>query len=348
MSVPRAARRLLLPLTVVAAGLLLPATPAAAAGGITSPGPDEVVSAHAVLPLRAFVDGPAAGPSELILIEPATDVEQVVAVSTSPQGGELAYDLDSRCASSVCTEPAPARNGTWTLRLRGGATDERTFVLRIPPATPVEVVASPSGSGVRLEWALGAEADLTGYTVEDLQGLVVGEVGVEACDAAGRCRVEVPAQAGAWSVRAFRRTCPDCVTTLPSPASDPVRADAAAGSPLTGPVAPATPPATREPRPPVPGQREAFSRFFGAAPPADLPPPLTGSSAPLAAQADGAYDLELGYDAPPAGTAPEGESVGQALTALSTGDRMRLVVLSGLLVGSALWLRRWARRAIED
>jgi hypothetical protein len=33
---------------------------------------------------------------------------------------------------------------------------------------------------------------------------------------------------------------------------------------------------------------------------------------------------------------------------LGNGDRLHLLVLSGLMVAGSLWLRRWSRRAIAE
>jgi hypothetical protein len=349
MSAFRVRRRLLLPVT--AAVLLLPVAPAVAAGGITSPGAGEVVTADAVVPLRAVVEGPVTGPSELTLTEPGSGVEQVVAVSTSPGGGELAYDFDTSCAGSVCAQRSPARNGSWLLQLRGSASDERTFDLRIPPAAPVELTAEPAGAGVLLQWRRGAEPDLTGYAVEDAQGaLVRAGIGLDACDAGDRCRVEVSSEAGAWAVRAHRQVCPDCVTTLRSPRSETVAPDAATDSPVDVAVpAPDGEPSPEQSRPSLRDQRSAFAQAFGAGrPAAGQLPRSVAPVGPPGAQPDGAYDMELGYDAPQTGSAPGRESVGEALSALGSADRVRLMVMSGLLIGGALWLRRWARRVIAD
>ena len=345
----RRAARPLLP-AVLLSLLLVPAGPAAAAGGITSPGAGEVVPVDTVVALRAVVDGPAMRPSELVLVEPGTGNEQVVAVSASPDGGELAADLDTACAQPGCTGRAPARNGTWTLRLRGAADDERSFELRIPPAVPSDVAAQPSGQGVLLEWARGAEPDLTGYAVEDADGApVLGGVGLDACDPAGRCRVEVPGNAGAWAVRAVRRTCPDCVTTLRSEPSSPVRVAAAdSPSPGTPLELPRDQPEPGGAAQQVPDQRSAFARAFGAGRPAVaeqrpvVPPPAARDLEP-----GGSYDVELDYAAPPAHGAG-GTTLEESLAQLSAASRVQLLLLSGLLVGSALWLRRWACRAVAD
>jgi hypothetical protein len=338
---------------LLTAGLvLLPAAPAAAASGITAPGEGEVVAADAVVPLRAVVDGPVLRPSELRLQAPGSDTDQVVAVQSSPDGGELAYDFDTACSGRLCADRSPAVNGTWTVRLSGGASDERTFVLRIPPAPPAEVAVEPAEAGVVLSWRLGAEPDLTGYAVEDGAGRVVrDEVGLDACDADGTCRVELPEDRGAWSVRAFRSACPDCRDDLASVASETVRlGDAGPGEPLPTPLAGGGGGSgSSAPARPVPDQADAFARAFGSDRPAQLPvavPSLPGAPAP-APLPDGSYDTTLGYTPPQAGSAPASRAQ-EALDRATGGDRTALVVASLVLVGIAWWLRRWARRAIEE
>ena len=333
---------LLLPALVGA--LLLPAAPASAAGGITSPGTGEVVTTESVVLLRAVVEGPAATPSELSLIEPGTGRETVVAVSASPGGGELTADFDTACASQ-CTGRAPARNGRWTLRLRGSAEDERTFELRIPPAVPSDVAAEPAGQGVLLRWVRGDEPDLTGYAVEDADGAPVAQVALDACDATGRCRLEVPADTGSWAVRAVRTACPGCAETLRSEPSAPVSLTSA------GPPVPALP----EPSPsssaaqPVQDQRSAFVRSYGTGvrlpAPAPAAVPRDGQAAP---PPGGTYDVALDYAPPPPGAAAGGASLEETLSGIGGGSRLPLLLLSGLLVGSSVLLRRWLRRAVLD
>ena len=342
---------------LLAAALLVPAPPVSAAGGITSPGAGEVVAADAVVALRAVVDGPQTAPSELTLQAPGATEPQVVDVQTSPSGGELAYDLDTSCVRAVCTTgPAPARNGTWIVRLNGPTRDERTFDLRIPPAAPAEVAAARSESGVVVRWRLGAEPDLTGYAVRDASGAVVRDgIGPQACDVEGRCRAEVPEAGGSWSVVAFRSACPDCSEVLASPPSEAVLVTAAGGPavPDAEPEVlpePSSSPAAAQPRP-VPDQAAAFRRAFGTGAEAAPAPPRTRSAPVAPAQPDGTYATDLGYTAPDAVLAsPRSPSARaqDALDALPVGDRVRLLVLSSLMVGAAVWLRRWARRAIVD
>lgn len=335
---------------LAAALLLLSDSPAAAASGITSPGPEEVVTSETVVPLRATVDGPAAEPSELTLQAPAAERAEVVAVQSSPEGGELAYDFDTACAPRICAGRVPAANGTWTLRLSGGATDERRFVLRIPPAAPVGVAAVRSEAGVRVRWRQGEEPDLTGYAVEDAKGKVLlGDISVEqACDAERMCSADVPESAGAWGVRAFRSTCPGCRSLLASPASRAVGVGPAApvGSAPPAPSASAGPSATPSR---VPPQDDSFRRAFGG-PVRFMPPPTAGATLPPPVVApDGSFDPSLGYATPPPLAAGPPLSRPQDVADReATGNRLWLVMLSLAMVAASLWLRRWTRRASAD
>ena len=350
--------RFFLGAALAAALLLVPAAPAAAASGITSPGAGEVVAADAVVPLRAVVDGPVMRPSELTLRGPGQAQGEVVAVQTSPQGGELAYDFDTSCAKRLCTGRAPARNGTWILELRGGAQDERTFVLRIPPAAPVDVAAVRSERGVRVVWQQGDEPDLTGFSIEAASGALVRDgIGLDACDAERRCSVEVPEDAGAWSVRAFRSACPECAEVLPSQPSAVVRpADAPkplVPAPDVPEAAPAPPPPDEEQTSARPeAQRDAFTRAFGSGRrTASAAAPAPAAAQPAAPVPDGAYDTTLGYaeqERVLSTVRPPGPRVPDSVASLATPDRLRLAVLCGLMIAVSVWLRRWARRAIAD
>lgn len=350
-------RTALLGSLLAGAFLLSPlAVPAAAASGITSPGDGEIVAEHAVVPVRAAVDGPGVTPSELSLLAPGATTAEVVAVQSSPRGGELAYDFDTACSTRVCSGRAPAVNGTWTVRLTGSASDERAFVLRIPPARPTVLDASRAEAGAVVRWRLGDEPDLTGYAVEGPDGRVVrGDVDLSACDPQGTCSVVVPEQAGPWTVRAFRAECPGCSGVLASVASEPVALGSAA--PVAGlPVPPGgvtapgqAPSSAAAPARRGPDQRTAFASAFGDVrprPPSSAAAP--GAAAPLVPETGGAYDVRLGY-APPSAAVPQ-PTLGRAQDAagqLLNADP-RLVLLSLAMVGAALWLRRWARRAIAE
>jgi hypothetical protein len=353
-------------LTAGAVGLVGAAGPAAAASGITSPGDGSVVLADSVVPLRAVVDRPSVRPHELTLQAPSAQQAEVVAVQASPSGGELRYDFDTACATRVCSQRVPAENGRWTVRLVGDAQDERTFVLRIPPAEPTGLAAAGSGDGVEVSWQQGDEPDLVGYTVEDAQARVVRRgIGLDACDADRVCRAEVPADAGAWTVRALRSACPGCHELLSSTTPPAVSAQDTIAAPAGGPAPPAGGGAqvgdepTAEPAPQAqrpdrrPDQRGAFSRVFGTGPvlpaaAAPVPPP----SAPPPELPDGSYDVTLGFSPPEAATGgvprPPAARARDAVDGLLSADRLPLLVLSAVLVGGAAWLRRWTRRAITD
>lgn len=344
---------------LAAALVLLPAAPpAAAASGIVSPGEGLVVAEHQVVPVRAVVDGPGVRPSELSLLAPGADTAEVVAVQTSPGGGELAYDFDTACARRLCSGRVPAPNGTWTVRLSGAAQDEKRFVVRIPPAAPTVLDAAPAESGAVVRWRLGDEPDLRGYAVEGADGrLVVGDIALDACDAEGTCRAEVPQQGGPWTVRAFRAACPDCTQVLASTASEPVALAAGPAGEL--PTAPGTtaPAAPGSAGPPAPAgsrqdvdQRSAFTRAFGSGAAAVGAPPGAGQPQAPARLPDGAYDPTLGYAAPQQQAVPAqpGLRGAQDVAGQLLSLDLRLVVAGVLMIGTAVWLRSWARRAIAD
>lgn len=62
------------------------------------------------------------------------------------------------------------RNGTYEVYLVGRPTnhvyDHNTFKVKIPPASPSGVSASASGGKLKVNWNLGLEDDLSGYTVK--------------------------------------------------------------------------------------------------------------------------------------------------------------------------------------
>ena len=131
-----AAAALLLPLS--GAGLLVAATPAYAAG-ISSPGNGVTFSSDQTIHIRADISTTTR--TELRLKSPvASSAEQVVdsgAGTLTNNNATLTYDLQTDCAtypSASCSGRAPAPNGTWTIRLTGGASGTSTFVLRIPLA----------------------------------------------------------------------------------------------------------------------------------------------------------------------------------------------------------------------
>jgi hypothetical protein len=192
--------------------------------------------------------------------------------------------------------------------------------------------------------------------VEDAAGDVVrdGLAAAEVCDADRTCQAEVPAQAGAWTVRAYRATCPDCTDLLLSSTSAVVRAEGEAG-PLAA-VGLEPSPTPQQAAPPAgkrPNQRSAFLAAFGSGrPAAGAVPAPAGATPQTAPQADGTFGEELGYGErevvltePRAPLSRAQDAIGSAL---GSGDRVRLLVLSALMVGGSLWLRRWARRAIAE
>jgi hypothetical protein len=179
-----AAAGLLLPLSGV--GLLLAATPAYAAG-IVSPGNGVTFTSDQTIRIRADISTTTR--TELRLKSPvASSPEQVVdsgAGTLTNNNATLDYDLQTDCAtypSASCSGRAPAPNGTWTVRLSGGASGTSTFVLRIPPRTPASVAARAEGyRAVVISWTKGDEPDLVGWTLYGDGGVLQDLIGLDSC-----------------------------------------------------------------------------------------------------------------------------------------------------------------------
>jgi hypothetical protein len=253
---------LLLPLA--GAALVAGAAPAYAAGSISDPVAGATFTSDTTVDIRASYS--SRDRTELRLKSPA-GAEQVVASyaggALTAQSGSLSYALDTSCAtypSPSCSGRAPAPNGTWTVRLAGGATDSSTFVLRVPPRTPASFAAQPDGyRAAVLSWRKGDEPDLVGWTLYDGSDVAVPSVGLDACNGTSCSTTVTYATDGTgahtYGLVARRTTAPgsdetvasaraDATATLdspppppPSPAPEPggsTGGEAPAGGPSTG------------------------------------------------------------------------------------------------------------------
>ena len=179
-----AAAALLVPLS--GAGLLVAATPAYAAG-ISSPGNGVTFTSDQTIRIRADISTTTR--TELRLKSPvAGSAEQVVdsgAGTLTNNAATLDYDLQTDCAtypSPSCSGRAPAHNGTWTVRLSGGASGTSTFVLRIPPRAPGSPAARADGyRAVVVSWTKGDEPDLVGWTLYGDGGVIQSLIGLDSC-----------------------------------------------------------------------------------------------------------------------------------------------------------------------
>ncbi len=171
--------------TVAGLSLLLGATPALAAGSITDPVDGTVFDRSTSFTIKASINTTTS--TDLVLQGPGSGPQVVDNGRGTVTDGNaaLSYFFDTSCStfpSRSCSGSAPAANGSWTITLRGGASDSRSFVLRIPPAAPANL--SAAGQGFRaatVTWRRGAEPDLTGYVLYD-NGAVAQEVGLSACN----------------------------------------------------------------------------------------------------------------------------------------------------------------------
>ena len=170
---------------VAGLNLLLGAAPAFASGSITDPVDGTVFDRSTSFTIKASINTTTS--TDLVLQGP-TGGSQVVdngRGTVTDGSAALSYFFDTSCStypSRSCNGSAPAANGTWSITLRGGASDSRSFVLRIPPATPANI--SASGQGYRaatVTWRRGAEPDLTGYVLYD-NGAAAQDVALSACN----------------------------------------------------------------------------------------------------------------------------------------------------------------------
>lgn len=234
--------------------LLVGLTAASASAATTLDAPDRV-SAAGVVALRAHVD-PAADPTSLTLRGPGDAKAVEVATNAGSNevltGGDLAFDLDTRCArypaGKACSSPVVARNGVWTVALSGGQTATRDVVIAVPAATPRGVSATgTSPTLLTVSWARGAEPDVTWSVLEGRTVLVADLTPADACDDKGRCSAtfSYPADADRSRTVVVRadRACPSCGGAALAPAdSDPATATlpdapAPSSSPSAGPSA---------------------------------------------------------------------------------------------------------------
>ena len=230
----------LLSLPLAAGAVITAASPAAAA--VTAPGNGAVFETYGTVPIRADY-GASSNATTLTLTSPGGPAVEIDRAEPNvANGGTLSYDLDTGCwtfPSSSCRDGRLAPNGTWTVTQSGGTSGSTTFVTRIRPKAPTGLTATPmSRTEVKVSWRLGAEPDLTGWTLFEGSG-VVNAVTRSACEA-GTCSAVVRyATEGSgehtYTVRASRSVAPGSSETLEGPQSAPVTTR------LDAPAAPASP-----------------------------------------------------------------------------------------------------------
>ncbi|MCW2777552.1 MAG: hypothetical protein JWN17_1277, partial [Frankiales bacterium] len=223
-----------LPALLVGTGLVLGsgvalAPGAWAAGSVTAPGTGTVYASDQRVGLSARVDA-RSGATQLHLVEPGGADHTVDSAGASLVAQTLTFAFDTDCPAypgTSCAGRRPARNGTWTVRLTGGATATSTFSLRVPPAAPQGVQArATSPRQVVVTWDRGTEPDLTGYSLTTADGRRLAD-GDSSCSD-GTCRTVLTYDTDGPStdsvvVRA-ERACPDCDADLTA-SSAPVSVD---------------------------------------------------------------------------------------------------------------------------
>jgi hypothetical protein len=217
------------------AALVAAAVPASAGGGITDPVDGAVFTTGA--PVRIHAD--ISGTTRVDLSITAPGGSPVVVKSgqgtLTNSASTLDYSLDASCYSN-CPSGLVALNGTWTIRLAGGASDSSSFVLRVPPAAPTGLSAQADGyRAVILSWTKGQEPDLTGWTVYG-DGGSLQDVGTDACSGSSCSTTVTYAADGTgqhtYSLVAHRAMGPGSTDTVDSPQSS------QASATLSAPAAP--------------------------------------------------------------------------------------------------------------
>ncbi len=241
----------------VATGLVFVIAASPAVAGPDSPAPEE--SGNAAKPaITAPEDGaeiengekvtitarvPDSAHGVLTLDEPSPGEPREIATG----GGKLSYELALSCPEGA-DECTPARNGHYTLTLAvdgDDAADQVEFTVRVPPAPPTGVEASPvDPRRVRLTWDRGEEPDLTSYEIlrtDDGSEPDPNQVSAEACDKE-QCTTTVTLpedSAGtrvSLAVRARRLVTPGSTDTVTSPASETVTVEMPGQDPSPSPT----------------------------------------------------------------------------------------------------------------
>lgn len=194
------------------------------------------LDAHVTRSCSGLACSDSGAPVSLLLRDPAGCTRTLGTTSSSSQTS-LSADLDTGDAtlpaggSCAAVTNTPVANGTWVLSLSGDGADAATsFTLRIPPATPRGVSASPaSDTSASVTWAANTEPDLVSYAVLDSRGQpLIADVSPRTACSGGSCAVTVtyPSSAAAGShqieITASRSAGPGTNQTLASPPSAPV------------------------------------------------------------------------------------------------------------------------------
>lgn len=160
----------------LAAALLVAAAPVAlAAGTISSPAANAVISSGSSFTATATVTSGSAD-TTMTLDGPGNYSQAKSAPRNLTNDQTLSIAVSTGSGASV-------RNGSWTITLSGGATGTRTFTTNFTPATPGGFAASGSGArDVSFSWTKGSEPDLSGYSLTEDTGTVVdGNIDLSHC-----------------------------------------------------------------------------------------------------------------------------------------------------------------------
>jgi hypothetical protein len=375
------ARRSAAVLLLAVAGLLAPASPAAADGAL-APLPEEAVRAHGPIALSGSVDVTERYEIELRLAVPGAAEPVTVAALPRATAREADRAIAFELATAPCNVPgacaagSDAPNGRWTVQLVhllpaefGGPEllAEGGFDLDVPARTPSDVSAELEGDrSVVVRWSRGTEPDLIGWELDDGAGSTAAVVPGDVCEGAACSAVFEygPADSGSRSFTiAAARACgtADCEATLSKPATAgpvvlPEKPKASPTVKPSGSPGPSSGPAKVAARGSTGGPaRSGFQTF---APSLGLPrlPSQNGGSAPAVAAPllpDGELDETLGYEdrverepVLPEAAGRDGALLTSTDAGLLGDEAVMRGVAAALVLGlSGAHLRTWLARA---
>ncbi|MEV5570487.1 hypothetical protein AB0L06_10565 [Spirillospora sp. NPDC052269] len=182
--------------------------PAGASNGITAPQNGSVITSGSQVTVRATYDF----------------AFQMQLRAKTPGSGDTFLTSGGVMDHSLSAPLSLDRNGRYTVYIKGSTTGHvyasSTFTVRIAPSPPSGVSASVSGNRIKVNWNLGLEDDLTGYTVKAPGGgSKSGSVGSLCSGSSCSASIPVGSASGSVSVQVQARRSTGLGGSVASPAS---------------------------------------------------------------------------------------------------------------------------------
>ncbi len=182
--------------------------PAVASNGISAPQNGSVITSGSQVTVRATYDF----------------AFQMQLRAKTPGSGDTFLTSGGVLEHSLSAPLSLDRNGRYTVYIKGSQTGHvyatSTFTVRIAPSAPTGVSASVSGGRIKVNWNLGQEDDLTGYSVSSSGGgSKSGSVGSLCSGSSCSASIPVGSASGSVSVRVQARRSTGLGGSVTSPTS---------------------------------------------------------------------------------------------------------------------------------